>query len=124
MKSTAADILIDTIYDWGMQVVFGLPGDGINGIMEALRKRSDKIRFVQVPLEAALARHSGTTAEWNLRTKAGEACGNPQAGRRSAQARHCDGVGSNLSAGGDADSAEAVGPKCELCLMLIAFVAA
>ena len=29
MKTTAADILIDTIYDWGVQVVFGLPGDGI-----------------------------------------------------------------------------------------------
>ena len=55
MKTTAADILIDTIYDWGVQVVFGLPGDGINGIMEALRKRSDKIRFVQVRHEEAAA---------------------------------------------------------------------
>src|SRR5437588_9914654 len=55
MKTTAADILIDTIYDWGVDVVFGLPGDGINGIMEALRKRSDKIRFVQVRHEEAAA---------------------------------------------------------------------
>src|SRR2546429_2402077 len=55
MKTTAADILIDTIYDWGVQVVFGLPGDGINGIIEALRKRSDKIRFVQVRHEEAAA---------------------------------------------------------------------
>jgi hypothetical protein len=39
MKTTAVDILIDTIYEWGVEVVFGLPGDGINGIMEALRKR-------------------------------------------------------------------------------------
>jgi len=55
MKATAADILIDTIYDWGVEVIFGLPGDGINGIMEALRKRADKIRFVQVRHEEAAA---------------------------------------------------------------------
>jgi pyruvate dehydrogenase (quinone) len=48
MKNTASDILIDAIHDWGVDVVFGLPGDGINGIMEALRKRADKIRFIQV----------------------------------------------------------------------------
>lgn len=35
MGSTAADVLIETIQDWGVDVVFGLPGDGINGIMEA-----------------------------------------------------------------------------------------
>src|SRR5712691_8844584 len=55
MKTTASDILIDAIRDWGVDVVFGLPGDGINGIMEALRKRSDKIRFVQVRHEEAAA---------------------------------------------------------------------
>ena len=44
MKTTASDVLIDAIHDWGVDVVFGLPGDGINGIMEALRKRADKIR--------------------------------------------------------------------------------
>jgi pyruvate dehydrogenase (quinone) len=55
MKTTAADILIDTISDWGVEVVFGLPGDGINGIMEALRKRADKIRFIQVRHEEAAA---------------------------------------------------------------------
>jgi hypothetical protein len=36
---TTAD-LIDTIHDCGVDIVFGIPGDGINGIMEALRKRS------------------------------------------------------------------------------------
>ena len=53
MKTTASDVLIDAIHDWGVDVVFGLPGDGINGIMEALRKRADKIRFVQVRHEEA-----------------------------------------------------------------------
>jgi len=35
MASTAADVLIDTIEDWGVDVVFGLPGDGINGGIKA-----------------------------------------------------------------------------------------
>lgn len=55
MKQTAADVLIDTIYDWGVEVIFGLPGDGINGIMEALRTRQEKIRFIQVRHEEAAA---------------------------------------------------------------------
>src|SRR2546428_6290192 len=55
MANTAADLLIDTIRDWGVEVVFGLPGDGINGIMEALRKRQDKVRFVQVRHEESAA---------------------------------------------------------------------
>lgn len=36
MAQTAADILIETIMDWGVEVIFGLPGDGINGIIEDL----------------------------------------------------------------------------------------
>jgi pyruvate dehydrogenase (quinone)/pyruvate oxidase len=55
MKMTASDILIDAIHDWGVDVVFGLPGDGINGVIEALRKRADKIRFIQVRHEEAAA---------------------------------------------------------------------
>src|SRR5215475_7199993 len=55
MKMTASDILIDSIHDWGVDVVFGLPGDGINGVMEALRKRADKVRFIQVRHEEAAA---------------------------------------------------------------------
>src|SRR5207302_2895288 len=55
MASTAADVLIDTIHDWGVEVIFGLPGDGINGIMEALRTRQDKIRFIHVCHEEAAA---------------------------------------------------------------------
>src|SRR5690348_17529642 len=50
---TAADVLIECLIDWGVEVVFGLPGDGINGIMESLRTHQDKIRFVQVRHEEA-----------------------------------------------------------------------
>ncbi|MDB5296045.1 MAG: pyruvate oxidase, partial [Phycisphaerales bacterium] len=54
-KTTAADVLVDTLIAWGVEVIFGLPGDGINGIVEALRQRRDKIRFVQVRHEQAAA---------------------------------------------------------------------
>jgi len=52
---TAADVLVETLLDWGVEVVFGLPGDGINGIMESLRTHENKIRFVQVRHEEAAA---------------------------------------------------------------------
>src|SRR5256885_14089348 len=55
MTMTAADILVETLLDWGVKVIFGLPGDGINGIMEALRQRQDRIHFVQVRHEEAAA---------------------------------------------------------------------
>src|SRR5438128_11727763 len=55
MKKKASDILIDAIHDWDVDVVFVLPGDGINGIMEALRQRRDKIRFIQVRHEESAA---------------------------------------------------------------------
>ncbi len=52
---TAADVLVSTLCEWGVSVVFGLPGDGINGIMEALRKQREHIRFVQVRHEESAA---------------------------------------------------------------------
>lgn len=55
MTQTAAEILVDTLVDNGVEVVFGLPGDGINGIIEALRRRQDEIRFVQARHEEAAA---------------------------------------------------------------------
>ena len=40
MTTTAADVLVDTLIDWGVDTIFGIPGDGINGIIEALRKQA------------------------------------------------------------------------------------
>src|SRR5438270_13277873 len=51
----ASDVLVETLMDWGVDTIFGLPGDGINGIMEALRVHQDKIRFVQVRHEESAA---------------------------------------------------------------------
>jgi pyruvate dehydrogenase (quinone)/pyruvate oxidase len=54
---TASDQLVERLIEWGIDTVFGLPGDGINGVMEALRTHSEQIRFIHVRHEetAALA---------------------------------------------------------------------
>jgi pyruvate dehydrogenase (quinone) len=53
MSKTSADFLIELLARWGVDTIFGLPGDGINGIMEALRKQKERIRFIQVRHEEA-----------------------------------------------------------------------
>lgn len=50
-----ADIVAEALLDWQVEVIFGLPGDGINGFMESLRRRKDKIRFVLVRHEESAA---------------------------------------------------------------------
>ena len=55
MAKTAADRLFGRLVEWGVDTIFGIPGDGINGFMEALRKLQDKIRFIQVRHEEGAA---------------------------------------------------------------------
>src|ERR1700716_1580395 len=55
MKKIAAELLIERLIDWGVDTVFGLPGDGINGVMEALRRHKERINFVLVLHEEAAA---------------------------------------------------------------------
>jgi pyruvate dehydrogenase (quinone) len=55
MSSTVADLLVERLMDWGVDTIFGFPGDGINGIFEALRTRQKHIRFIQVRHEEAAA---------------------------------------------------------------------
>src|SRR5919204_2081571 len=57
MAQTVSDLLLERLIDWGVDTIFGLPGDGINGFMEALRTHRDKVRFVHTRHEetAALA---------------------------------------------------------------------
>ena len=53
MPKTVSDVIVDNLVDWGVDTIFGLPGDGINGFMDALRKAKDKIRYVHVRHEEA-----------------------------------------------------------------------
>src|SRR5947209_11656361 len=55
MAQTAAEIIVDTLVDWGVNTIFGIPGDGVNGLIEALRKAQDKIKFIQTRHEEAAA---------------------------------------------------------------------
>lgn len=55
MATTTSDVLVDTLINWGVDTVFGIPGDGINGVIEALRQKQDKIRFIQVRHEESAA---------------------------------------------------------------------
>lgn len=61
---TAADILVEGLIDWKVDTIFGIPGDGINGIIEALRVRKDEIRFIQVRHEEAAALAACAYAKW------------------------------------------------------------
>ena len=48
MAKTVADMLVERLIDWGVDTIFGYPGDGINGVFEALRTNQDKLKFIQV----------------------------------------------------------------------------
>jgi pyruvate dehydrogenase (quinone) len=54
-SATTADIIIEKLIAWGVEFVFGLTGDGVIPIVEALRKRQDKIRYITVRHEESAA---------------------------------------------------------------------
>src|SRR5262245_56226901 len=64
---TASDVLVETLLDLGVDTIFGLPGDGINGIIEALRTHQDRIKFIQVRHEEAAAFNACAYAKWTGR---------------------------------------------------------
>jgi pyruvate dehydrogenase (quinone) len=55
MKQNVADFLVNRLLEWGVKRVFGLPGDGINGIMGAISRVQDKLEFIQVRHEEMAA---------------------------------------------------------------------
>ena len=55
MAKTVADMLVERLIDWGVDTIFGFPGDGINGIFESLRTNQEKIKFIQVRHEESAA---------------------------------------------------------------------
>jgi pyruvate dehydrogenase (quinone) len=55
MAKRTADLLVERLLDWGVDTIFGLPGDGVNSIFESLRTHKDKLRFIQVRHEESAA---------------------------------------------------------------------
>ena len=55
MSQTVGDFVIDRLHAWGVRNIFGYPGDGINGVIEALNRADGRIEFVQVRHEEMAA---------------------------------------------------------------------
>ena len=55
MARTVSDQIVERLIAWGVRRTYGYPGDGINGVMGALRRAQDKIAFVQAPHEELAA---------------------------------------------------------------------
>ncbi|HZP88063.1 MAG TPA: thiamine pyrophosphate-requiring protein [Burkholderiales bacterium] len=53
--ATVGDFLLQRLYEWGVRRVYGYPGDGINGIIGAFGRATDKIEFVQARHEELAA---------------------------------------------------------------------
>ena len=55
MSRTVGDFFWERLYEWGVRTVFGYPGDGINGLLGAMSRAEDKVRFIQVRHEEMAA---------------------------------------------------------------------
>src|SRR5438876_12147843 len=55
MAKTVAELVVERLISWGVRTIFGLPGDGINGLFEALRTHQDSLKYIQVRHEEAAA---------------------------------------------------------------------
>ena len=76
---TTADILIERLIAWNVEVIFGIIGDGINPIIEALRKRKDRIKFITVRHEEAAAFMASAHAKYTGKLSACIATSGPGA---------------------------------------------
>src|SRR5579875_2149377 len=55
MSQTVGDFFWERMHEWGVRIVFGYPGDGINGLLGAMSRAEGKIRLVQVRHEEMAA---------------------------------------------------------------------
>lgn len=55
MSKQVSDIVVERLIEWGVDTIFGFPGDGVDGFFEALRTHQDKLKFIQVRHEEAAA---------------------------------------------------------------------
>ena len=55
MAKQVSDLVVERLVEWGVDTIFGYPGDGVDGFFESLRTHQDKLRFIQVRHEEAAA---------------------------------------------------------------------
>ncbi len=64
MSQTVSDFLLERLHAWGVRRIYGYAGDGINGLMGAMDRASDKLDFVQVRHEEMAAFNACAHAKW------------------------------------------------------------
>lgn len=55
MAQNVSDYLIQRLINWGIRRIYGYPGDGINGIIGAIRRSDEQIQYIQVRHEEMAA---------------------------------------------------------------------
>jgi pyruvate dehydrogenase (quinone) len=55
MAQTVGDFFWERMHEWGVRLVFGYPGDGINGLLGGMNRANGKVRFIQVRHEEMAA---------------------------------------------------------------------
>ena len=55
MAQTVGDFVIQRLHDWGVRRLYGYPGDGINGLIGATGRASERMRFIQARHEELAA---------------------------------------------------------------------
>ncbi len=55
MSKQVSDLVVERLIEWGVDTIFGFPGDGVDGFFEALRTHQKELKFVQVRHEEAAA---------------------------------------------------------------------
>jgi len=55
MAKQISDLVVERLMEWGVDTIFGFPGDGVDGFLESLRTHQDKLKFIQVRHEEAAA---------------------------------------------------------------------
>lgn len=55
MAMQVSDLIVERLIEWGIDTIFGFPGDGVDGFFESLRTHQDKLKFIQVRHEEAAA---------------------------------------------------------------------
>ena len=85
MAKQVSDLIVERLIEWGVDTIFGFPGDGVDGFFEALRTHKDKLRFIQVRHEEAAAFAAVGYAKYTGRL--GVCCATSGPGRRASSQR-------------------------------------
>ena len=55
MAKQVSDLIVERLIEWGVDTIFGFPGDGVDGFFESLRTHQEQLHFIQVRHEEAAA---------------------------------------------------------------------